>query len=133
MAATARFLCALLLPCLTAAVLLLLAESTGAADATTTRPRQDAGGSDVPGERRGEAKFLYFAYGSNLLARRLHLMNPTARRHSIGQLKVGSPQRSWCLVWRTHAHSASPFPGLQARLQHARVQAVGRRPRHRGA
>ena len=32
-------------------------------------------------------KFLYFAYGSNLLARRLHLMNPSAMRHAIGKLQ----------------------------------------------
>ncbi|GAB0086328.1 Gamma-glutamylcyclotransferase [Sergentomyia squamirostris] len=32
-------------------------------------------------------KFLYFAYGSNLLAKRIHIKNPTAVRKDIGQLK----------------------------------------------
>ncbi|XP_012267579.2 gamma-glutamylcyclotransferase isoform X2 [Athalia rosae] len=32
-------------------------------------------------------KFFYFAYGSNLLAKRIHINNPTAVRHDIGQLK----------------------------------------------
>lgn len=70
------------------AVVLLLAESTAATAADSTPRPQDASPSrDIPGERLGEDKFLYFAYGSNLLARRLHLMNPTARRHGIGELK----------------------------------------------
>ncbi|XP_026278890.1 gamma-glutamylcyclotransferase-like isoform X1 [Frankliniella occidentalis] len=41
----------------------------------------------IPGDGPGDGKFLYFAYGSNLLARRLHLMNPTAQRHGIGELR----------------------------------------------
>ncbi|XP_059621994.1 gamma-glutamylcyclotransferase-like isoform X1 [Phlebotomus argentipes] len=32
-------------------------------------------------------KFLYFAYGSNLLAKRIHIKNPTAVRKDIGKLK----------------------------------------------
>ncbi|KAJ6635519.1 Gamma-glutamylcyclotransferase [Pseudolycoriella hygida] len=31
--------------------------------------------------------FLYFAYGSNLLSKRIHIQNPTAKRKTIGQLK----------------------------------------------
>jgi hypothetical protein len=34
--------------------------------------------------------FLYFAYGSNLLARRLHINNPSAVRKEIGKLKASS-------------------------------------------
>lgn len=32
--------------------------------------------------------FLYFAYGSNLLEKRIHIQNPTAVRKGIGRLKV---------------------------------------------
>ncbi|KAK9889707.1 hypothetical protein WA026_007090 [Henosepilachna vigintioctopunctata] len=32
-------------------------------------------------------KFLYFAYGSNLLQKRIHLDNPSATRSGIGKLK----------------------------------------------
>lgn len=32
-------------------------------------------------------KFLYFAYGSNLLAKRIHVNNPTAVRAGIGKLE----------------------------------------------
>ncbi|XP_018575000.1 gamma-glutamylcyclotransferase-like isoform X2 [Anoplophora glabripennis] len=32
-------------------------------------------------------KFLYFAYGSNLLEQRIHINNPTAVRHGIGKLQ----------------------------------------------
>lgn len=32
--------------------------------------------------------FLYFAYGSNLLGKRIHIQNPTAVRYGIGRLKV---------------------------------------------
>ncbi|XP_067002424.2 gamma-glutamylcyclotransferase isoform X2 [Anabrus simplex] len=32
-------------------------------------------------------KFLYFAYGSNLLAQRIHINNPTAKRIATGKLK----------------------------------------------
>ncbi|CAH0554567.1 unnamed protein product [Brassicogethes aeneus] len=32
-------------------------------------------------------KFLYFAYGSNLLAQRIHINNPSAQRAGIGKLK----------------------------------------------
>jgi len=35
-----------------------------------------------------EKSFMYFAYGSNLLAKRIHIKNPTAIRKNIGQLKV---------------------------------------------
>lgn len=34
--------------------------------------------------------FYYFAYGSNLLARRLHLNNPSAIFYSIAKLCVSS-------------------------------------------
>ncbi|KAJ8920297.1 hypothetical protein NQ315_011958 [Exocentrus adspersus] len=34
-----------------------------------------------------DGKFLYFAYGSNLLEQRIHIQNPTAVRHDIGKLK----------------------------------------------
>lgn len=33
-------------------------------------------------------KFLYFAYGSNMLMKRIHINNPTAIRKDIGFLKV---------------------------------------------
>lgn len=33
-------------------------------------------------------KFLYFAYGSNLLKQRIHINNPTAIRIGTGKLKV---------------------------------------------
>lgn len=33
-------------------------------------------------------KFLYFAYGSNLLQKRIHINNPSAVRAGIGKLKV---------------------------------------------
>lgn len=32
--------------------------------------------------------FNYFAYGSNLLAKRIHIQNPSAVRKNIGELKV---------------------------------------------
>ncbi|KOC68610.1 Gamma-glutamylcyclotransferase [Habropoda laboriosa] len=32
-------------------------------------------------------KFLYFAYGSNMLAKRIHINNPTAVRRDVGFLK----------------------------------------------
>ncbi|KAK3927296.1 Gamma-glutamylcyclotransferase [Frankliniella fusca] len=47
----------------------------------------NVGDGPAAGPGPGEGKFLYFAYGSNLLARRLHLMNPTAKRYGIGELK----------------------------------------------
>lgn len=83
---------------LISALLLLLAEPAladdgAAATATSTTaagPDQDA---DVGGAGPGPTKFLYFAYGSNLLARRIQLMNPTARRFGIGLLKVGLGQQ----------------------------------------
>lgn len=34
------------------------------------------------------SSFLYFAYGSNLLTKRLHLQNPSAVRKGIAELKV---------------------------------------------
>lgn len=33
-------------------------------------------------------KFTYFAYGSNLLAERIHIQNPTAIRIGMGKLNV---------------------------------------------
>jgi hypothetical protein len=33
-------------------------------------------------------KFMYFAYGSNLLAERIHIQNPTAVRIGAGKLNV---------------------------------------------
>lgn len=33
-------------------------------------------------------KFLYFAYGSNMLTKRIHINNPTAVQKDIGFLKV---------------------------------------------
>jgi hypothetical protein len=33
-------------------------------------------------------KFLYFGFGSNLLSERIHINNPSARRRTIGKLKV---------------------------------------------
>lgn len=33
--------------------------------------------------------FMYFAYGSNLLSKRILIQNPTAKRRTIGKLKVG--------------------------------------------
>lgn len=32
--------------------------------------------------------FLYFAYGSNMLAQRIHINNPSAVRIGIGKLNV---------------------------------------------
>ena len=32
--------------------------------------------------------FLYFAYGSNLLSKRIHINNPSAVRCGIGKLEV---------------------------------------------
>jgi gamma-glutamylcyclotransferase len=32
-------------------------------------------------------KFLYFAFGSNLLAERIHIMNPSAVFKSVGKVK----------------------------------------------
>jgi len=36
-------------------------------------------------------KFLYFAYGSNLLAKRIHVRNPSAARFAIGKVQVTLP------------------------------------------
>lgn len=38
--------------------------------------------------RMAKDTFLYFAYGSNLLGKRIHIQNPTAVRRGIGRLKV---------------------------------------------
>ena len=40
------------------------------------------------GQGKGDASFLYFAYGSNLLRERLILANPSARFVAVGKLKV---------------------------------------------
>jgi gamma-glutamylcyclotransferase len=32
--------------------------------------------------------FLYFAYGSNMLTKRIHINNPTAVHKHVGKLKV---------------------------------------------
>lgn len=40
--------------------------------------------------RMGNDTFLYFAYGSNLLSKRIHIQNPTAERRGIGRLMVSS-------------------------------------------
>lgn len=50
------------------------------------RPDADSDGADSVGVL-AEDKFLYFAYGSNLLARRLLILNPTAKRFGVGQLR----------------------------------------------
>lgn len=41
----------------------------------------------VPSKR---STFLYFAYGSNLWTKRIHLQNSSAIRKGIAQLKVNS-------------------------------------------
>jgi gamma-glutamylcyclotransferase len=38
--------------------------------------------------------FLYFAYGSNLLTKRIHINNPSAVRVGIGKLMVHLPDNS---------------------------------------
>lgn len=38
--------------------------------------------------RMGHDTFLYFAYGSNLLGKRIHIQNPTAVRYGTGRVKV---------------------------------------------
>lgn len=37
--------------------------------------------------------FLYFAYGSNLLTKRIHLQNPSAIRKGIAELKVSESKQ----------------------------------------
>lgn len=44
--------------------------------------------SDVAKKNVNDDKFDYFAYGSNLLARRLHIGNPSAKFYSAAKLKV---------------------------------------------
>lgn len=34
------------------------------------------------------SKFFYFGFGSNMLASRIHIQNPTAQRIGAGKLKV---------------------------------------------
>ncbi|XP_076035822.1 gamma-glutamylcyclotransferase-like isoform X2 [Oratosquilla oratoria] len=35
----------------------------------------------------GQSTFMYFAYGSNLYAKRIHINNPSAKKAAIGELK----------------------------------------------
>lgn len=44
--------------------------------------------------------FLYFAYGSNLFAERIHANNPTAIRKGIGKLNVRNSSTSIRLSYR---------------------------------
>lgn len=34
------------------------------------------------------SKFYYFGYGSNMLAKRIHIQNPAAQRVGVGKLQV---------------------------------------------
>lgn len=34
------------------------------------------------------SKFYYFGYGSNMLAKRIHIQNPAAQRVGVGKLEV---------------------------------------------
>lgn len=76
--------------------------------------------------RMGNDTFLYFAYGSNLLGKRIHLQNPTAERRGIGRLKVSS---IYCAVITGYSDSerCSRFCIIYYRVGHsekerARVQ-----------
>lgn len=51
--------------------------------AEITEPSMDKSNSPSTNET-----FMYFAYGSNLLSKRIHIQNPTAKRRTIGKLKV---------------------------------------------
>lgn len=41
---------------------------------------------------------LYFAYGSNLLAQRIHINNPSAVRKEIGKLEASSSTQTFSLT-----------------------------------
>jgi hypothetical protein len=49
--------------------------------------------------------FLYFAYGSNLLAQRIHVNNPSAVRKEIGKLEVrASTQKTYYAIESTNIY-----------------------------
>lgn len=48
-------------------------------------------------------KFAYFGYGSNMLADRIHLQNPTAQRIGVGELKVSRKIASHLKLANTNA------------------------------
>lgn len=56
---------------------LMLVRRVATATFSTAATRMEANGT-----------FLYFAYGSNLLEKRIHIQNPTAVRKGIGKLMV---------------------------------------------
>jgi hypothetical protein len=49
--------------------------------------------------------FLYFAYGSNLLAQRIHVNNPSAVRKEIGKLEAStSTQKTYYAIESTNVY-----------------------------
>ncbi|XP_044743463.1 gamma-glutamylcyclotransferase-like [Chrysoperla carnea] len=57
-------------------------------------------------------KFLYFAYGSNLLSKRIHLKNPSAVRKCVGKLKdYRLDFMHYSNRWKGAAATIVPTPG----------------------
>ncbi|XP_044743554.1 gamma-glutamylcyclotransferase-like [Chrysoperla carnea] len=57
-------------------------------------------------------KFLYFAYGSNLLSKRIHLKNPSAVRKGVGKLKdYRLDFINYSSRWKGAAATIVPTPG----------------------
>ncbi|XP_067001326.1 gamma-glutamylcyclotransferase isoform X2 [Anabrus simplex] len=58
------------------------------------------------------SKFLYFAYGSNLLAQRIHINNPSAVRRTIGKLEgYRLDFNHWSHRWKGCAATIVPEEG----------------------
>lgn len=52
------------------------------------RAYQISANQQVTANNNMSGTFLYFAYGSNLLADRIHINNPSAKRAGIGKIEV---------------------------------------------
>ena len=60
----------------------------------------------------GKDKFLYFAYGSNLLTERIRINNPSAQFHAVGRLPDHQLDFNYfSRRWRGAAATILPQPG----------------------
>lgn len=72
------------------------------------------------------SKFFYFGFGSNMLASRIHIQNPTAQRIGAGKLKVSGNGNVWIVIlpYLKSLFFAGLSPGL-SQIRPARQQMVG--------